>query len=79
MALFPRQVSRGLIEFYLRWNNIVDQYGWSLTLSESAGMQLDAPEKGNNTAIGLVTRKGCQKDNSCLTAAFPPFPPTLTR
>jgi hypothetical protein len=64
---------RGLIEFYLRWNNIVDQYGWSLTLSESAGMRLGAPETGNTTAVGLVSRKGCQKDNSCLKAALRPF------
>ena len=29
-----------------RWNNIVDQYGWSFTLSESAGMQIGASETG---------------------------------
>eukprot|EP00854_Cymbomonas_tetramitiformis_P013777 gene13777-16284_t len=26
-------VKRGMIEFYLRWNNIPDQYGWSFVLS----------------------------------------------
>lgn len=29
---------RGLIEFYLRWNNIVDQYGWSFIV-ESGGVR----------------------------------------
>ena len=28
VRLMQDAVVRGLIEFYLRWNNIVDQYGW---------------------------------------------------
>lgn len=67
------QVKRGLIEFYLRWNNIVDQYGWSFILAESAGMRLEATERGNNTAIGIITRKGCNQDGDCLKAALLPF------
>ena len=27
-------VERGLIEFYLRWNNICDQYGFSYALAD---------------------------------------------
>mmetsp|Transcript_2757 Transcript_2757/g.8489 ORF Transcript_2757/g.8489 Transcript_2757/m.8489 type:complete len:303 (+) Transcript_2757:225-1133(+) len=72
-ALVEDMVKRGLIEFYLRWNNIVDQYGWSFILAESAGMRLEATERGNNTAIGIITRKGCNQDGDCLKAALLPF------
>ena len=46
---------RGLIEFYLRWNNIVDQYGFSFVLSES-GVRPATSEWANTTALGTVKR-----------------------
>ena len=35
VRLVQDAVDRGLIEFYLRWNNIPDQYGWAYVLSGS--------------------------------------------
>ena len=50
----------GLIEFYLRWNNVVDQYGWSFLL-EGAGVRPRTSERANETTSGTVKRKGCMK------------------
>ena len=49
---------RGLIEFYLRWNNIVDQYGFSFVLSES-GVRPATSEWANTTTMGTVKRVRC--------------------
>ena len=62
-------VSRGLIEFYLRWNNIVDQYGWSFVLSESR-VRLGTSEFANDTSVGTLKRWRCmQQGGTCSTGA----------
>jgi len=66
-------VYRGLIEFYLRWNNIVDQYGWSFVLSES-GVRTRTSEWANETTIGTIKRWRCmQQGSTCLKVAFLPY------
>lgn len=66
-------VNRGLIEFYLRWNNIVDQYGWSFVLSES-GVRVGTSERANDTTVGTIKRWKCmQQGGKCLKVAFMPY------
>lgn len=36
LQFFADVVRRGLVEFYLRWANNVDQFGWSHIVAESA-------------------------------------------
>ena len=67
-------VDRGLIEFYLRWNNIPDQYGLSFVLS---GLRLDerTSPTSNETTTGVLHPPGshCAKRGGCLTAGFLPY------
>ena len=66
-------VARGLIEFYLRWNNIVDQYGWSFVLSES-GVRPATSEFANETTVGVIKRWRCmQQGGTCLRVGFLPY------
>ena len=66
-------VVRGLIEFYLRWNNIVDQYGWSFVLSES-GVRVRTSEFANETTVGTIKRWRCmQQGGQCLKVGFLPY------
>lgn len=74
VAFLTGLVDRGLIEFYLRWNNIPDQYGWSFVLGDLRGVatRVDA----NDTSIGTLHPRGshCAKSASgCLRAGFLPF------
>jgi hypothetical protein len=66
-------VERGLVEFYLRWNNIPDQYGWSFMLAQARGLKTTL--KGNETAIGLIHPRGshCKRDGSCLRVGLLPY------
>ena len=66
-------VDRGLIEFYLRWNNIPDQYGWSFVMSDMKDVW--TPPNGNDTAIGTLHPRGshCAKLGTCLKAGFLPY------
>ena len=65
--------NRGLIEFYLRWNNIVDQYGWSIVLAES-GVRVGTSEFANETTVGTIKRWRCmQQGNTCLRVGFLPY------
>lgn len=73
-------VRRGMIEFYLRWNNIVDQYGWTHTL---ASLRLDAPQASrattgefvNETTLGSLKRRGCSRrvGSRCLRVGLLPY------
>jgi hypothetical protein len=74
-------VERGLIEFYLRWNNIVDQYGFSYALAD---VKLEGSTKlkpsltsptANLTTVGELQRRGsaCRKHGTCLRAGWLPF------
>ena len=64
---------RGLIEFYLRWNNIGDQYGWSFVLSES-GVRVGTSEFANETTVGTIKRWKCmQTGGTCLKVGFLPY------
>ena len=66
-------VNRGMIEFYLRWNNIVDQYGWSYVLSES-GVRPATNERANETTVGTIKRWRCmQQGGTCLKVGFLPY------
>lgn len=66
-------VARGLIEFYLRWNNIADQYGWSLVLAESA-VRPGTSVVANETTLATLKRWKCmQKGEPCLRVGFLPY------
>ena len=72
VRLIMDAVNRGMIEFYLRWNNIADQYGWSFVLSES-GVRLHTSEDANETSVGTIKRWHCmQQGGTCLKVAFLP-------
>ena len=64
-------VRRGLVEFYLRWANNVDQFGWSHTVAESE-LRPQTSRLSNETTIMVIKRRGCQAD-SCLRLGFLPF------
>ena len=49
VRLLTDSVVRGLIEFYLRWNNIVDQYGFSFVI-ESSGVRPHTTEFTNQVS-----------------------------
>ena len=73
-ALLTEIVVRGMIEFYLRWNNIPDQYGWSFVLSDLRGVQTRTDT--NDTTIGTLHPRGshCAKSPAgCLRGGFLPF------
>ena len=73
VRLIVDAVNRGLIEFYLRWNNIGDQYGWSYVLSES-GVRVGTSEFTNTTTIGTIKRWHCmQQGGTCLKVGFLPY------
>jgi len=66
---FRDMVRRGLVEFYNRWNNVVDQMGWSFLVADNS----DLPSRGmhtsqlaNETTLTKLSRYG-------LTLAFLPF------
>ena len=67
-------VERGLIEFYLRWNNICDQYGFSYALADvrlEGGTKLQPSRTSptaNRTTVGELQRRGsaCRKHGTCL-------------
>ena len=67
-------VDRGLIEFYLRWNNIPDQYGLSFMLG---GLRNVAPTTvfANDTTIGTLHPRGshCAQRADCLRGGFLPY------
>ena len=66
-------VERGLIEFYLRWNNIPDQYGWSFLMGDLR--KTWTSPKANETTVGTLHARGshCAKSGNCLRAGFLPF------
>lgn len=77
VRLLTDAVVRGLIEFYLRWNNIVDQYGFSFVI-ESSGVRPHTTEYTNQTTLGTIKRWGCMKENEgdgsgCLGVGFLPY------
>ena len=73
VRLISDAVTRGLIEFYLRWNNIVDQYGWGFVLSES-GVRPGTTEFANDTTVGTIKRWRCmQQGGTCLKVGFLPY------
>jgi hypothetical protein len=56
-----------------RWNNIVDQYGWSFVLSES-GVRVGTSEYANETTVGTIKRWRCmQQGGECLQVGFLPY------
>ena len=70
-------VVRGMVEFYLRWTNAVDQQGWNLLLKESsptlelAGLASHTSEYVNTTtAVALRKRyEGCAGKRAAAAAA----------
>lgn len=66
-------VERGLIEFYLRWNNIVDQYGWSLVLASQLTFERKASEFANDTVVGQLQRGNCAPRERCLRVGLLPY------
>ena len=74
-------VERGLIEFYLRWNNKPDQYGFSYALADvklEGGTKLKpslTSPTANLTTVGELQRRGsaCRKHGTCLRAGWLPF------
>ena len=77
VRLLVDSVVRGLIEFYLRWNNIVDQYGFSFVV-EASGVRPHTTEFANETTTGTIKRWGCMKENDgdgsgCLGVGFLPY------
>jgi len=59
----------------LRWNNIVDQYGFSYTISAS-GVRPSTSEFANTTDYGTLKRWRCMKENDgsgCLRVGFLPY------
>jgi hypothetical protein len=66
-------VDRGLIEFYLRWNNIPDQYGLSFLLGDLK--RIATSVRSNETTIGTLHPKGshCAQKKECLRAGFLPY------
>ena len=63
-----------------RWNNIVDQYGWSFVLSES-GVRVGTSEYANETTVGTIKRWHCMQEgkgsgasrDGCLSVGFLPY------
>ena len=53
--LIEDATKRGLIEFYLRWNNIVDQYGFSFVI-ESSGVRPHTTEFTNEVPSVVSSR-----------------------
>ncbi|EOD04252.1 hypothetical protein EMIHUDRAFT_221394 [Emiliania huxleyi CCMP1516] len=63
LRLVDDAVRRGLIEFYLRWNNIPDQYGYSHEIAHTA---LD-------TSVGSLRPKRCAEGRGrCLRVGLLP-------
>ena len=73
MRLVEAAVERGLIEFYLRWGNIVDQYGWSFLMGDMR--KTWTSPIANETTVGTLHARGshCAKSGNCLRAGFLPF------
>ena len=61
-------VTRGLVEFYNRWNNVVDQMGWSFLVADTATSLQKSPtsQLANESTIATLGRYG-------LTLAFLPY------
>ena len=72
VRLVQDAVDRGLIEFYLRWNNIPDQYGWAYVLSGS-GVRPATSEYANETTTGTIKRWKCGQADKCLGVGFLPY------
>ena len=64
-------VRRGLVEFYNRWNNIVDQQGWSFIVAESQTSP-HTSQLANETTMMRIERQGCAAD-ACLRLGFLPY------
>ncbi len=72
-ALLRSIVERGMIEFYLRWNNIPDQYGLSFVLADTRGISTSL--HANETSVGTLHPRGshCARSGDCLQAGFLPY------
>ena len=68
-------VERGLVEFYLRWNNIPDQYGFSHALADTKLEGGVTSPTANLTTVGELQRRGsaCRRRGNCLRAGWLPF------
>ena len=73
VSLIVAAAVRGLIEFYLRWNNIVDQYGWSLVLASQLTLERTTSEFANDTVVGQLRRGNCVPRERCLRVGLLPY------
>ena len=64
-------VRRGLVEFYNRWNNIVDQQGWSFIVADSRSSP-HTSQLANETTLMTIERHGCAPE-ACLRLGFLPY------
>jgi len=66
-------VERGMIEFYLRWNNIPDQYGLSFVMGGADGVRTSTT--ANETSVGTLHPRGshCKQLDGCLKVGFLPY------
>ena len=49
-------VRRGLVEFYNRWNNVVDQMGWSFLVADTADLHSPTSVLANESTITTLRR-----------------------
>ncbi len=69
-------VERGMIEFYLRWNNIPDQYGLSFVLAGCAELaEARTAVDANETTVCTLHPRGshCKKRGACLRVGYLPY------
>ena len=68
LRFFSDMVRRGLVEFYNRWNNVVDQMGWSFLVADTsdltdayrAGRQKMTSQLDNSTTLTSMSRYSLQ-------------------
>lgn len=63
---------RGLVEFYHRWNNVIDLMGWSLLVADSRSLDPKTSVLANETTVVRLQRRGCT-GSDCLAVGLLPY------
>lgn len=71
VAFIKDAIQRGLVEFYHRWDNVIDHFGFTFLFAEN-DLQTPTDKLANGTTLFSLRRpRGCQ-DTACLRAGFFP-------
>ena len=57
---FHDVVRRGLVEFYNRWNNVIDQMGWSMIVADTSDLAPPTSQLANESTVTRLERYGLQ-------------------